>query len=67
METNNKKVNDIKPALESFDKVEQLNESFDGAELIAKKSFDGAEKNSSTSQTATTNTQTKYQIAPDNK
>lgn len=63
--TNETKINlnNLNLGLGSFDKLEILNESYDGAEVFAKKSFDGSKELDS--QPAETNQELTYKIAPE--
>lgn len=62
---NNSKINlnNLKAGLESFDKLEKLNESYDGVEIFAKKSFDASEILDS--QPSEADQESAYKIAPD--
>lgn len=56
-------LNNLNSGLESFYKSEKLNESYDGAEIFAKKSYDGSEKLDS--QSSESNQESTYKIAPE--
>lgn len=63
--TNETKINlnNLNSGLESFYKSEKLNKSYDGAEVFAKKSFDGSKELDS--QPSEANQELTYQIAPE--